>query len=114
MERFIYDRYGNPVGYINGCYLHTLHGIPVGQLSDTHVHKMTGEYVGELYMDMVVDMNLGDPGNIGHGGNPGNPGFFGIPENRGAVESEFTDVFYKLLERVNIQQEIKNFQRRLV
>ena len=113
MDGFIYDRNGNPVGYINNNYIHTLQGIPVGQVNDTHVHKLTGEYVGELYMDMIVEMNLGDLGNIGDGGNPGNPGFFGIPENRGAVEIEYPEVFTRLLDRVNVEEEVGKYKRHL-
>lgn len=113
MPQFLYDTYGNPVGYINENFIHTLGGTPVGQVNDTHVHKLTGEYVGELYMDMVVDMNLGDLGNIGHGGNPGNPGFFGIPENRGAVETGYTDVFHKLIDNININQDITHYRYHL-
>lgn len=113
MPRFLYDSYGNPVGYINGDFIHTLGGTPVGQVVDTHVHKLSGEYVGELYKDMVVNMNLGDLGNIGHAGNPGNPGYFGIPENRGAIETKYTDVFDDLLDRIDINREIKPFQRHL-
>lgn len=113
MESFIYDRNGNPVGYLNNKFIHTLHGIPVGQILDTHVYKISGEYVGELFMDMVVDMNLGDPGNIGHCGYPGNPGYFGIPENRGAVEIRYPEVFRKLLERVNADEEVGKYKMHL-
>ena len=110
MPEFIFDRLGNPVGYINGIYIHTLHGEAIGQIRESHVHKLSGEYVGELYNRMVVDKKIGDFGNIGHPGDPGNPGFYGIPKNRGAVEIEFTEVFQKLLDRVNSTESIEYYK----
>ena len=115
MANFIYDQLGNPVAFIEGEYLHSILGQPIGQIRDTHIHKISGEYVGELYERMVVDMNIGDLGNIGHGGNPGNPGFKGIPRNRGVVDTEYTDVYFKLIERVSyVDESINSFSYKVV
>jgi len=115
MAKFIYDHLGNPVAFIEGDFLHSILGQPIGQVQDTHIHKISGEYVGELYESMVVDMNIGDLGSIGHGGNPGNPGFKGIPRNRGVIYVEYTDVFFRLIEKVNyIDESVRNFSYRVV
>ncbi|MGI9554062.1 MAG: collagen-like triple helix repeat-containing protein [Thermodesulfobacteriota bacterium] len=115
MATFIYDQLGNPVAFIEGEYVHSILGQAIGQIRDTHIHKISGEYVGELYESMVVDMNIGDLGSIGHQGDPGNPGFKGIPGNRGVIDTEYTDVFFKLIERVNyIDESIRSFSYRIV
>lgn len=115
MAKFIYDQLGNPVAFIEGEFIHSILGQAIGQIQDTHIHKISGEYVGELYNNMVVDMNIGDLGNIGHNGDPGNAGFKGIPRNRGIVDTNYTDVFFKLLERENYVEELlKNFRYRII
>ena len=115
MAKFIYDHLGNAVAFIEGEYIHSILGQAIGQIRGTHIHKISGEYVGELYENMVVDMNIGDLGNIGHNGDPGNPGFKGIPRNRGVIDTPYTDVFFKLLERVNyVDESIKNLSYRIV
>ena len=108
MPHFIYDRLGNPVGFVIENYIYTLLGQAIGQLVGNHVYKLSGVYVGELYKDMVVNMNIPEPGNIDHKGDPGNPGSFGVPQNRGVVDTEYIDVFSKLLDRVNYADESVN------
>ena len=111
LVNFIYNQLGNPVGFRHSNYLHTLLGQAIGQILDNHIYKLSGEYVGELYKDMIVDMNIPEPGNIGHKGDPGNPGSFGIPDNRGVIDTEYRDVFHKLLDRVNyIDESVNNFK----
>lgn len=114
MKQFLYDRYGNPVGYIYDNFIHTLHGKAIGQVRETHVYKLTGEYVGELHDSMVVDMDIGDEGNIGHSGYPGNPGFFGIPAKRPSSESEYNDVFRKLLDNVDAFEAVDKYKDRIL
>ncbi len=110
MSDFIYDRKGNGVGFIEGEFIHSLSGQPIGQVRETHVYKISGEYIGELYNGMVVDMNLGTLESIGYSIDTGYPVYRGIPENRGAVEAEFTEVFYLLSERINyIDNSLNNF-----
>ena len=108
---FIYDRLGNGVGFIEGNFIHSLSGQPIGQIREYHVYKISGEYIGELYNNMIVDMNIGTPESIGYNIDPGYPVYRGSPKNRGAVESEYTEVFYLLTERVNyIDQSLNNFE----
>ena len=115
MANFIYDQLGNPVAFTEGEFIFSILGQAIGQIRDTHIHKISGEYVGELYQDLVVDMNIGDLSNIGHRGDPGNPGFKGIPKNRGVVDTEYTDMFFKLIERVNyVDESLKKFSYRIV
>ena len=115
MANFLYDQLGNPVAFIEGDFVHSILGQAIGQVREKHIHKLSGEYVGELYENMVVDMNIGDPGTIGDCGDPGNPGFRGIPKNRGVIDTEYTDVFFKLLERVNYADEsINNFSFKII
>lgn len=110
MSGFIYDSRGNGVAFIEGSFIHSLSGQPIGQVRETHVYKISGEYIGELYNSMVVDMNMGTLESIGYSIDPGYPFYRGIPENRGAVEPEFTDVFHQLSERINyIDNSLKNF-----
>lgn len=115
MPKFIYDQLGNPVGYINKDFIHTLHGQAIGQLNGNNVHKMNGEYVGQLDMDIVVDTNIYEPERIGHRGDPGNPGYYGIPENRGSAKIEFVEVFRGLLDRVNyIDEAVNNHKQKML
>jgi hypothetical protein len=115
LPKYIYDQLGNSVGYINANYIHTLHGQAVGQINGTDVHKMNGEYVGKLHDNMVVDTKVREPERIGHRGDPGNAGFYGIPKNRGAVESDYPVVFSKLLERVSyIDDSVNKFKQKLI
>lgn len=115
MPQFIYDKRGNPLGYINKKFIFTLRGQAIGQLNGAHVHKLSGAYVGELYKDMVVDKNIGDFGNIGHPGDPGNPGSFGIPTNRGVLNYGYPDVSHKLLDRVDYANEsIHSYQHTIL
>ena len=110
MPDFIYDTKGNGVGFVEGSFIHALSGQPIGQVRGTHVYKISGEYIGELYDKMVVDMNLGTLESIGHNTDPGYPVYRGVPQNRGAVETEFTEVFYLLSERINyIDNSLNNF-----
>ena len=111
MSDFIYDAKGNGVGFIEDEFIHSLSGQPIGQVRDTHIYKISGEYIGELHDNMVVDMHLGTLESIGHSIEPGYPLYRGIPKNRGAVETEFTDVFYLLTERINyIDQSLSNYR----
>ena len=111
MHDFIYDTKGNGVGFIENDFIHSLSGQPIGQVRDTHIYKISGEYIGELYEGMVVDMNLGALESIGHSIDPGYPAYRGIPRNRGAVETEFTEVFYLLTETINYtDQSLNNFR----
>lgn len=115
MPKYVYDDMGNPVGYLNSGYIHTLHGQAIGQLNGPDVHKMNGEYVGKLQDNMVVDTKERHPERIGHRGDPGNPGFYGIPDNRGAVESDYPVVFSQLLERVNyVDESVNKFKKKLL
>lgn len=115
MPEFIYDQLGNPVGYINKKFIHTLKGQAIGQLNGSNVHNMGGDYVGELYNSMVVDANLPDPGKIGQKGDPGNAGFKGIPKNRGAVKSEYAEVFYKLLDNaMYVDEAITSYKSKFI
>ena len=115
MPEYIYDQMGNPAGYINGGYIHTLHGHAVGQIDGTNVHKMNGEFVGKLQDKMVVDTKESEPERIGHRGDPGNAGFYGIPKNRGAVESEHPIVFTKLLDRVSyVDESVNKFKQKFI
>lgn len=112
MPKFIYDKRGNPFGFIHKEFIHTLQGQAIGQLCGSHVHSLSGSYVGELHKDMIVDKNIGDFGNIGHPGDPGNPGSFGIPTNRGVLNYGYQDVSHKLLDRVSYaSNSIFNYQR---
>ena len=115
MPEFIYDQSGNPVGYINNNFIHTLKGQAIGQLNGKNVHKMNGQYVGELYNGMVVDTNKPEPGRIGQRGDPGSPGYKGIPKNRGAVETEYAVVFYKLLDNaMYVDEAITSYKRKII
>lgn len=115
MPKYIYDQLGNPVGYLNSGYVHTLHGQAIGQLDGENVHKMNGEFVGKLVDGMIVDTKELEPGRIGHRGDPGNPGFHGIPKNRGAIETGHPVVFNKLLDRVNYEDEsVNKFKQKLI
>jgi len=110
MSGFIYDRHGNGVGFIEGEFIHSLSGQPIGQVRETHSYKITGEYIGEIYKEMVVDMNIGTLESIGYNIGPGYPVYRGIPKNRGAVETGYTEVFYLLTERINyVEQSLTNF-----
>lgn len=110
MSGFIYDSRGNGVAFIEGSFIHSLSGQPIGQVRETHVYKISGEYIGELYNSMVVDMNIGTLESIGYNIDPGYPVYRGIPDNRGAVEPEYTEVFYLLTERINYaEQSLTNF-----
>lgn len=63
MVNYLYNSHGSPVGFWMGKYVYTLSGNAVGQLNGHHVQKFSGSYVGELYLDMVVDQQLGNLGN---------------------------------------------------
>ena len=115
MPEFIYDKLGNPVGYIDKNFIHTLKGKAIGQINGSNVHSMSGDYVGELRNGMVVDANIPDPGKIGQKGDPGNPGYKGIPKNRGAVESEYAVVFYKLLDNaMYVDEAISSYKTKFI
>ena len=110
MPGFIYDSKGNGVGFIEGNFIHSLSGQPIGQVRGTHIYKISGEYIGEIYNGMVVDMNLCTLESIGYNIDPGYPVYRGIPKNRGAVETEYIEVFYLLTERINYtEQSLTNF-----
>jgi len=110
MSGFIYDSRGNGVGFVEGNFIHSLFGQPIGQVRQSHVYKISGEYIGELYNGMVVNMNIGTLESIGYSIDPGYPVYRGIPKNRGAVDLEYTEVFYLLSERINyIDQSLKSF-----
>ena len=97
MPKYIYNNQGKALGYKLRPYIYTLDGTPIGQIIGSQVFKLSGEHVGELYKDMVVDKGLyyGDIENID---NPENLGILDDPGNRVAVDCEYPDVFYKLLE----------------
>jgi hypothetical protein len=98
MINYLYNQYGNAVGFITGMFIYDMSGNAVGQINNgTHVHKLSGSYVGEIYKDMVVDMHMGNLGNVGNPGNPGNMGNPGNPGNRGGANYGYEDVFDKLL-----------------
>ena len=110
MSGFIYDSHGNGVGFIEGDFIHSLSGQPIGQVRETHIYKISGEYIGEIYNEMVVDINIGTLESIGYNIDPGYPVYRGTPKNRGAVETEYTEVFYLLTERINyVEQSLTNF-----
>lgn len=95
---FLYNSFGQAVGFWHRGYVYDLNGRPIGQINGTHVHKLSGKYVGELYKDMVVDKRIGDLRSIGNSGVPGKMECPSNPGNRGAVNYGFPDVFGKLLE----------------
>lgn len=97
MIKYIYDKHGSAVAYVQGRYIYSMRGNAVGQIvSETHVHQLAGPYVGELHKDMIVDKRMGNLGNVGNPGNPGNAGNPGNPGNRGQVSYGFPDVSGKL------------------
>lgn len=96
--KYIYNKHGTAVAYVQGRYVYSMSGDAVGQIvGDTHVHQLSGRYVGELHRDMIVDKHLGNLGNVGNPGNPGNAGNPGNPGNRGAVNYGYPDVSGRLL-----------------
>lgn len=68
---YLYDQHGNAVGFTKGRYVFDMSGRAIGQLNGTHVHQLRGDYVGESNDQMVVDMHLGNLGNIGKPWQPG-------------------------------------------
>jgi hypothetical protein len=96
--KFLYDRRGEPVAFLEGQYIYTMAGVPTGYVQAPHVYRLAGDYVGELYMDMIVDQYLSNPGGIGRVTDPGRVSRADYPGNRGPVDYGYPDAIHKLFE----------------
>jgi 4-fold beta-flower domain-containing protein len=96
--KYLYDRRGDAVAYVEGQYVFSMDGAPTGYVEGAHVYRISGEYVGELFRDMVVDQYLSNPGGIGRVIDPGRAFPAENPGSRGAFDYGFPDVIHKLFE----------------
>jgi hypothetical protein len=94
--KYLYDRRGDAVAFVETQYVFTLAGDPVGYLEGPHVYTIAGEYVGELFRDMIVDQYLSNPGGIGRVTDPGRMTPAENPGNRGPMDYGYPDAIHKL------------------
>lgn len=85
MTRWLYNSDGDPIAFITGTNVFSLHGDFVGKLYEDK-SVWNGDYVGELFADdrLIFDGRK-LKGSRGIPGIPGLPGFTGEPDFKGPI-----------------------------